>query len=196
MNEYDDIELEDLRAELAESLQQISESGSKQYAIITIIVAKVDESKGTCEGKDDFGRVIGGVSLGATLGEKQLFYVFPKLQSRLKIAYDRALHTRPFAIKYSQIDKIKGKLGAGDEWEFEWSGEKIFLKNQGLELTGQSDTWTLKGDIEHTGNIKTTGSITAEGEVTAMDGPSKVGLSTHLHTGNLGALTSAPTPGT
>jgi len=53
--------------------------------------------------------------------------------------------------------------------------------------TGQQ---TIIGDVIVTGNI------TATGEVTALSDGASVGLSTHLHTGNLGAPTSPPTGGT
>lgn len=67
---------------------------------------------------------------------------------------------------------------------------------------------TIIGDINHTGDMIIDGNLTvtgdvivngkieADGEITAMASGTSVSLSTHLHTGNLGAPTSAPTPGT
>lgn len=55
---------------------------------------------------------------------------------------------------------------------------------------------TITGDMTIDGNLTVTGDIIADGEVTAMASSSPVSLSTHLHTGNLGAPTSPPTPGT
>lgn len=49
--------------------------------------------------------------------------------------------------------------------------------------------------IEITGNVKVNGSIEATLEVSAMTLTTKVTLSKHIHTGNLGLPTSPPTPG-
>lgn len=55
---------------------------------------------------------------------------------------------------------------------------------------------TVTGDVTIGGNLTVTGDIVANGEVTAMAASNPVSLSTHLHTGNLGAPTSPPTVGT
>ena len=55
---------------------------------------------------------------------------------------------------------------------------------------------TQTGDLTITGDIIVTGDVIVSGEVTAISEGASVGLSTHVHTGNLGAPTSAPTGGT
>ena len=52
------------------------------------------------------------------------------------------------------------------------------------------------GNYEITGDIIVTGNVIASGDVTALSDGASVSLSTHLHTGNLGAPTSPPTGGT
>lgn len=61
---------------------------------------------------------------------------------------------------------------------------------------------TTQGDSEQTGNqtingdLIVTGNVIVTGEVTADSEGQNISLSTHLHTGNLGAPTSPPTAGT
>lgn len=54
----------------------------------------------------------------------------------------------------------------------------------------------IEGNSKIVGNLTVEGNIVATGEVTAKEGVNEVNLSTHRHTGNLGASTSPPTPGT
>jgi len=60
----------------------------------------------------------------------------------------------------------------------------------------QTGDMIIDGNLTVTGDVTVEGNITADGEITAMAAGAKVSLSTHLHTGNLGAPTSPPTPGT
>lgn len=55
----------------------------------------------------------------------------------------------------------------------------------------------IEGDVIIEGDLLVTGEIKAGGEITAMFGTGNdVSVSTHLHTANLGAPSSPPTPGT
>lgn len=69
-----------------------------------------------------------------------------------------------------------------DDVEISYAGSLINIRKDGL--------------IELTGNLKVNGFIEASGEVTAISDGASVTLSQHQHTGNLGAPTSPPTPGT
>lgn len=84
------------------------------------------------------------------------------------------------------------------------SDGSIALKNKSGEsdlglitMNGTTGSISLNGVvIDSEGNISNITSVTSNGEVTAQAGANSVKLSTHVHTGNLGAPTTPPTPGT
>lgn len=60
----------------------------------------------------------------------------------------------------------------------------------------QTGDMTIDGNLTVTGDVIVLGNISADGEITAMASGASVSVSTHLHTANLGAPSSPPTPGT
>lgn len=60
--------------------------------------------------------------------------------------------------------------------------------------TFQQGDMTITGDLTVDGDITCTGTIKAGGDVVADSEGTAISLLTHVHTGNLGARTSPPTP--
>lgn len=69
-----------------------------------------------------------------------------------------------------------------------------------MEIDAAVTNWAgdvnIKGNLAVDGDITSTGNVNADGEIKADAAGAGVALTTHLHTGNLGAPTSPPTAGT
>ena len=73
------------------------------------------------------------------------------------------------------------------------------ILNGDVEINGDithDGSMTCTGDISADGDMSASGDISADGDVKADASGAGVALTTHLHTGNLGAPTSPPTAGT
>lgn len=75
-----------------------------------------------------------------------------------------------------------------DDVVLKYGGHRITLEKSGGNIIIKSSTPIIvDGDLEVLGDISATGEITA-----GSDSPIPISLTTHLHTGNLGAPTTAP----
>jgi hypothetical protein len=88
-------------------------------------------------------------------------------------------------------DKIRLIGDMESEGDHEHTGTTTY--NGDIEVNGDI---VFNGNVTINGNLKVSGKIDADMEITAMAAGPGVKLSTHMHTGNLGAPTSPPTPGT